>query len=1061
MMAKQMFVGRERELSQLQAFLDQALAGQSQSVFVTGEAGSGKTALIHEFARRSEASHTDLVVAIGNCNAQTGLSDPYLPFREVLRLLIGDVEGDMANNVVDAENAARLRRVLVYSFEVLVEFSPDLVKLLLASIPGAGLLGHAGAFLVKKAGLLDKLKKLTQRKEARVGDTDLEQSHIFEQYTNFLQTLAPKQPLMLVLDDLHWADAASISLLFHLGRELRESCILMVGAYRPDEVAMGRGGERHPLEKVLAEFKRYFGDTRLDLGLAQEAEGRQFVDALLDIQPNRWGEDFRQALFRRTEGHPLFTAELLRDMQERGDVVQDEQGCWVEGPALDWETLPARVEGVIEERIGRLEEELREILSVASVEGETFTAQVIARVQEVKERQLLRQLSEELDKRHRLVRERGEVRVEGQFLCRYQFAHALFERYLYNGLSAGERRLLHGEIATALEELYQGHTEEITVQLARHYAEAGNGEKAVGYLLQAGDRARGLYAYREAIDHYQRALEFLKAQGEYERAARTLMKLGLTYHIAFDFQQSRQAYEEGFALWQRVGESHPAALPPAPHTLRIPWHDPPSLDPIMAMDTESSGVIDQLFSGLVAMSPEMDVVPEMARTWEVLESGRAYIFHLREDARWSDGTPVTAADFEHAWKRVLDPATSSPNASFLFDVKGARAYHQGEVSSPEHVGVRALDQFTLLVNLEEPTSYFPHLLTCNATYPVPRHVVEIRGVSWTETGNIVTNGPFRLEAWHPGQSLVLTHNPGYPGRFAGNVQQVELSLCPDWITVLETYEAGGLDIFEMLRLPLAERDRARQQHAGEYVSGPELSTGFVVFNVSQPPFDNPRVRQAFAQAINREILANVILRGSVFPATGGFVPPGMPGHSAGIGLRYDPDQARQLLAWAGYPGGQGFPVVELLTAQTDFAARVGEYLQAQWRENLGVEITWKAAEWAALLDKVHKSPPHLFLSAWRADYPDPHNFLSVCLGQPWTKWRNAAHDKLVEEARRATDQGERMKLYQQADQILIKEIPIMPLTYRRIDMLVKPWVRKYPTSASRWWFWKDVIIEPH
>ena len=274
-------------------------------------------------------------------------------------------------------------------------------------------------------------------------------------------------------------------------------------------------------------------------------------------------------------------------MQERGDLVRDEEGRWVEGQALDWETLPPRVEGVIEERIGRLEAELREILSVASVEGESFTAQVVARVQEIGERQLLRRLSRELEKRHRLVRERGEVKLGSQFLSRYQFAHALFQQYLYNDLGAGERRLLHGEIAKVLEELYEGQNR---ARSRRSWPittpRPGRAEKAVEYLLQAGDRARDAVRPPEAIDYYQRALAFLKEQGEHERAARTLMKLGLTYHTAFDFRRARQAYEEGFALWQRAGQIQspvPPRLRPTPSGCLGSISE--TLDPTMADDT--------------------------------------------------------------------------------------------------------------------------------------------------------------------------------------------------------------------------------------------------------------------------------------------------------------------------------------------------------------------------------------------------------------------------------------------------------------------------------------------
>ncbi|MFQ5596321.1 MAG: ABC transporter substrate-binding protein, partial [Anaerolineae bacterium] len=571
------------------------------------------------------------------------------------------------------------------SGKALVELGPDLIEIF---VPAAGLVTRAGAFVAGRAGWLDRLEALAERESF---DTELSQSRIFEQYTDVLQALAAQQPLLLVLDDLQWADRASINLLFHLARRIHDSRILIVGAYRPADVALGREGQRHPLEPTLNEIKRYFGDVWIELGQAAETEGRAFVDAWLDTEPNRLGEGFRQALYQHTGGHPLFTIELLRDLQERGDIVRDEDGSWVEKATLDWHTLPARVEGVIQERIGRLEEELRDVLTVAAVEGEDFTAQVVARVQELQERRLLRTLSRELEKRHSLVREQGEVQVDRHLLSRYRFAHALFQRYLYNDLSAGERRLLHGEIAEVLEELYAGHTEDITVQLAHHYSEAGEADKAIEYLLQAGDQARGLYAHQEAIDYYQRALGFLKERGEYERAARTLMKLGLTHHTAFDFDRAREAYEEGFALWQRGGRGRPAVLAPAPHALRVSGTEPLTLDPTLAIDSDSIVILDQLFSGLIALGPEMEVVPDVAASWEVADGGQKYIFHLRDDVVWSDGRPVTAGDFEFAWKRVLDPATGSPSASLLYDVKGARAFHQGQIPDPDCVGVRSLD----------------------------------------------------------------------------------------------------------------------------------------------------------------------------------------------------------------------------------------------------------------------------------------------------------------------------------------------------------------------------------
>jgi tetratricopeptide (TPR) repeat protein len=510
-MERKVFVARESQLEQLDGYLNSALAGQGQVCFVTGEAGSGKTALVAEFARRSEEAHKDLVIAIGNCNAQSGIGDPYMPFREVLGLLTGDVEAKLTQGAITKKSADRLRDFFRLSGQALVELGPDLIE---TFVPGSKLAARAATFVADKAGWLEKLEKLKARKEVDADGSVLEQSNIFEQYTKVLQFLAAQQSLMLIVDDLQWADASSISLLFHIGRRIEKNSILVLGTYRPEDVALGRGDDQHPLEGVVSEFKRYYGDIWVDLSQAEETEGRQFVDALLDTEPNRLDRDFRQALFQHTEGHPLFTIELLRDIQERGELVQDEQKRWVEDPTLDWSALPARVEGVIEKRIERLEESLRETLSVASVEGEDFTAQVVAKVREIRERQLLRDLSRELEKRHRLIQEREELTVGPRSLSRYQFVHTLVQQYLYNELGAGERRLLHGEVAGVLEELYKDQIDEIAVQLARHYSEAGKVEKTITYTIKAGKKAVGLFAWQEARQHFETTLELLEELAE-------------------------------------------------------------------------------------------------------------------------------------------------------------------------------------------------------------------------------------------------------------------------------------------------------------------------------------------------------------------------------------------------------------------------------------------------------------------------------------------------------------------------------------------------------------------
>lgn len=517
------FVARQHELAQLNDLLEVALAGQNRVAFVTGEAGQGKTILLQEFAWQAQAARPNLIVASGNCNAYTGVGDPYLPFREILEMLTGDVEARAVAGTLRRNQANRLWHALPTTVQALVEAGPDLLD---TFIPAQALLKRAGLYAPKGTDWLSQLQALIATTANRPGQASVRQSDLFEQYTRVVQALARQAPLLLILDDLQWADLGSTNLLFHLGRRLTGYPVLIVGAYRPAEVAMGRpalglgyvpsplapsGGagqvERHPLERVVNEFQRNFGDIILDLS---RAEGQAFVDALLDNEPNRLSLSFRETLYRQTGGHPLFTIELLRGMQERGDLVQDEAGQWVEQPGLDWDSLPARVEGAIGERISRMALSLQELLQVASVEGEDFTAELVAKVLDVEVRKVVRQLSHELEKTHRLVRALGIKRVGSLRLSRYRFRHILIQRYLYNTLDDVEQGYLNEAVGNAFESLYGEQTAQIAGQLARYFRQAGIPEKAVRYLFQAGLHASRLSAHEEAIGHFTQALALLE-----------------------------------------------------------------------------------------------------------------------------------------------------------------------------------------------------------------------------------------------------------------------------------------------------------------------------------------------------------------------------------------------------------------------------------------------------------------------------------------------------------------------------------------------------------------------
>lgn len=544
------FVARQRQLAQLDSFLNAALAGQGRVIFITGGPGRGKTALLDAFARRAMEAYPDLLVASGNCNAFSGVGDPYLPFRDVMAMLSGDVEARWDAGAITREHARRLWNAFSLVVQVLLDHGPHLLDVL---VPGKALLSRA--VLAEQAGapFVPRLRQHINRQVRSIA----ERSYLFQQVTEVLCTVAQEQPLLLILDDIQWADSASIDLLFHLGRRLAgtHSRILIACAYRPEEVSVGRSAERHPLAKVLSEFKSTFGDVWISLSPAEDTEAREFVDAFLDSEPNRLTERFRAALFQRTQGHPLFTRELLRAMRSRNDLLKDEFGYWIEGSTLDWEVLPARVEAVIEERIDRLAPELQETLAIASVEGEVFTAQVVAEVQKVAERSLLGWLSSELDRRHRLVRLQQEVQTNRGRLSRYRFGHVLFQEYVYKRLSPGERRLLHRDVGTALERLYEGEMDEMAVQLGHHFHKAGDYERAFPYFSLAAERAASIHANDEAITHYTQAIQLTtRISLDAASQARLYRGRGLACKTLGEFECARGDLEAALKIAHTAGE---------------------------------------------------------------------------------------------------------------------------------------------------------------------------------------------------------------------------------------------------------------------------------------------------------------------------------------------------------------------------------------------------------------------------------------------------------------------------------------------------------------------------
>jgi len=544
------FVARERELARLHAFLDRALAGGGGVALIAGEAGSGKTALLDEFARQAGQVHGDLIVLRGRCNAHAGAGDPHLPFREIMQTLAGDVESKRAGGTLPAEQARRAWDALPAVSAALVEHGPDLID---RFVPGEALLRRAEGFpaLAMPVRWQARLREMVRR--AGEGVAPLSgpgaglgapgpQPDLFAQVTQVLHTVAAGSPLFLAIDDLQWADGGTVALLFHLARRLAGSRILLACAYRPEELGAGEGGQATGSDvwAVIRELHREWGDVLIDLN---QADGRTFVEACVDSEPNRLGAGFRQALYDHTGGNPLFTVELLRSFEHEGALVQDEGGRWVEAPTLDWAHWPPQVEAVIAGHMAALPEEDRALLQVASVQGERFAAEVAARVLGWGEEAVVRRLSGPLRTRHRLVHAVSLDRLpsSGQRLSHYGFRHALLQRSAYGSLDAVERARLHEATGRALEVMYalpagqptgaqaaEGPAQALAPELARHFEVAGLPLEASRYRLEAGRWATRLVAHEEAIAHLERGLALLEGV----TASRERLRLEVSLWVA-------------------------------------------------------------------------------------------------------------------------------------------------------------------------------------------------------------------------------------------------------------------------------------------------------------------------------------------------------------------------------------------------------------------------------------------------------------------------------------------------------------------------------------------------
>jgi DNA-binding SARP family transcriptional activator len=499
-----LFVARAPELAALDAALRRVDAAGAGAMFVIGEAGSGKTELLVEFARRAQDDDPGLLVLWGHGSSFTGHGHPFEPFVQVARMLCGEAEAPPQARVQRAEQARRTWRRLAAIVDAFLEHGSELLGRFVST---RSLQGFARQHAGVDEDRIVRLETLAAR--GRSPPSPGSSSILLEQFTAVVRCLASRQRMLLLLDDLQWIDASSVELLFHLARGLGAARVLIVGAYRPEDLAASEDAIPHPLRATVSELVSARRAGLVDLTGATDAA---FVDAVLDTEPNALSADFRARLAARTGGHALFTIELLRGMQLRGDLLRNRQGRWIEGPSLRWDDLPTRVEAAIGARIGHLSAACRGALEIASVEGEVFTAEVVAAISGRPVTETCDLISQEAGRRQRLVEAHALRPLADGGVAQYRFRHGLFQTYLVQRLDAIERARLHGHVGRELERIYRGNLRrypETHHALARHFEAAGMAMQAVEHFHAAASHAQRLFAYDASIDHLRRALDLL------------------------------------------------------------------------------------------------------------------------------------------------------------------------------------------------------------------------------------------------------------------------------------------------------------------------------------------------------------------------------------------------------------------------------------------------------------------------------------------------------------------------------------------------------------------------
>ena len=474
--------------------------------------------------------------------------------------------------------------------------------------------------------------------------------------------------------------------------------------------------------------------------------------------------------------------------------------------------------------------------------------------------------------------------------------------------------------------------------------------------------------------------------------------------------------------------------------------EPQGIDPHIVTGVPEHHILISLCEGLTIPNPNPKgsdgYIPGTAESWTISDDGKEYIFKLNKNAKWSNGDSVTADDFVWSWKRILTASLGSQYPDMLYYLVGAYEYHNGQIDNFDAVGVKALDSHTLKVSLKNPTPFFIGLLSHYSTWPVHKETVlkhgdiDDRNGEWTRPGNFVCNGPFQLKTWELNNKIVVEKNPHYYDASMVRLNEIHYYPVSNVMTEDRMFRAGQLHLTSSM--PTQKCPIYIEEKNPNLKIDPYMGTYFYRINTENETLSDVRVRKALAYSIDRQLLVDKVTQCGQIPAYS-FTPPGSNGYQPSTEIPYDPVLAKQLLAEAGYSSDNPFPKLEILFNTNEGHRKVALAIQQMWQNELGIEVELVNQDWKVYLSREMVGDFQISRAGWIGDYEDPNTFLDLMRpnrGNNKTGWENMDFDALVEEANTINDQEKRYELLNEAEKILIDNMPIIPLyTYVRVYQL--------------------------